>query len=129
MMTFGDRTTEFAAIAQALRNKGMKPAVRRKENIYTMRMNLNRLANEIGKDTHATAQKLAVLTRCTSATGHTTLVDAPILSNNISMEHVQLSTCDISFPPFHYALLSNRYGDSCLTSLHSSVWRMDSGPE
>jgi non-ribosomal peptide synthetase component E (peptide arylation enzyme) len=65
MMVFGDRTAEFASVAQALRNQGLKPQTRRKDNMYTARMNINKLSSEIGKDTHATAQKLAVLTRCT----------------------------------------------------------------
>lgn len=65
MMTFGDRTAEFAAVAQALRNKGLKPVTKRKDTLYTSRMQINQLASEIGKDTHATSQKLAVLTKCT----------------------------------------------------------------
>jgi syntaxin 5 len=63
MIAFGDRTGEFASIAQTLRNTGLKPATKRKENHFTARMNINRLSSEIGKDTHATAQKLAVLTK------------------------------------------------------------------
>lgn len=63
MMTFGDRTSEFASVAQTLRNKGLKPLAKRKETVYSARMNINRLAAEIGKDTHATARKLEVLTR------------------------------------------------------------------
>lgn len=66
MMTFGDRTSEFSLVAQALRNNGLKPTTRRRETIYTARMNINKLASEIGKDTHATAQKLQVLTRRTN---------------------------------------------------------------
>ena len=69
MMTFGDRTAEFASVAQALRNKGLVPKTKRKETIYTSRKQINQLASEIGKDTHATAQKLAVLTKRTSTKG------------------------------------------------------------
>lgn len=65
MNAFGDRTSEFAAVAQALRSKGLKPLKHRKENVYTARMETNRLAAEISKDTHATAQKLEVLTKRT----------------------------------------------------------------
>lgn len=65
MLAFGDRTAEFASVAQSLRNQGVKPVSKRKENAYTARMNVNRLSSEIGKDTHATAQKLAVLTKRT----------------------------------------------------------------
>lgn len=64
-MVFGDRTSEFVTIAQSLRNKGLKPVAKRKETVYTARMKINQLAAEIGKDTHATAQKLSVLTRRT----------------------------------------------------------------
>ena len=62
MNTFGERTSEFGAIAQALRSRGLKPLKHRKENVYTARMEVNRLAGEISKDTNATAQKLHVLT-------------------------------------------------------------------
>jgi hypothetical protein len=66
-MAFGDRTAEFASVAQTLRNKGLKPLSKRKDTVYTARMNINRLAAEIGKDTHATSRKLEVLTRRTRA--------------------------------------------------------------
>eukprot|EP01122_Echinamoeba_exundans_P005515 TRINITY_DN1566_c0_g1_i1.p1 TRINITY_DN1566_c0_g1~~TRINITY_DN1566_c0_g1_i1.p1 ORF type:complete len:294 (+),score=67.57 TRINITY_DN1566_c0_g1_i1:332-1213(+) len=61
-MTFGDRTSEFAAVAQQLRQKEaivVKPRV--KESKAQQKISVNRAASEISHDTYEVAQKLKEL--------------------------------------------------------------------
>jgi hypothetical protein len=65
-MTFGDRTSEFAAVAQQLRQKDavvVRPRV--KESKAAQKISVNRAASEISHDTYEVAQKLKELMKCT----------------------------------------------------------------
>lgn len=64
MSLFGDRTLEFSQMARSFRNQTPQPQIKKRRNPnIAAKINLNSLAAEIGKDTHATAQKLKELTR------------------------------------------------------------------
>lgn len=65
-MTFGDRTSEFAGVAQQLKSREaivVRPRV--KETKAQQKISVNRAASEISHDTYEVAQKLKELMKRT----------------------------------------------------------------
>jgi len=63
MMIFGDRTAEFTAVAQSLKNRADVHVRPRSNNPIQHKISLNKAASEIGRMIQECAEKLKELTR------------------------------------------------------------------